>query len=154
MASQQNSWHGDVDSTITFTDFRFQNLTGQCLTQGKIYTIHGYGVPPETIQDQETGEFKHVCDSTGSAAGVAYTLEHKLKWVTAWSNHRGRPKTASTMILPLDEEIDWEKIKGDHQDSDEHDHDEKFGYTATAMITQNGPAPIMMATLKKDETVV
>ncbi|KAK8583838.1 hypothetical protein V6N13_109230 [Hibiscus sabdariffa] len=103
--------------------------------------------PPETIQDEETGEFKHVVDSTGSAAGVAYTLEHKLKWVTAWVNNRGQPKKASTVILPLDEEIDWEKIKGDQV---EHSHDDKFGYSAVAIISQNGTAPIMMATLKKE----
>ncbi|KAK8490461.1 hypothetical protein V6N11_010288 [Hibiscus sabdariffa] len=148
MASQQNSSQDDVDSSIMFTECRFQNHAGQCLTHGRIYSIHGHGIPPETIQDRETGEFKHVADSTGSAAGVAYTLEHKLKWVTAWVNNRGKPNTASTVILPLDEEIDWEKIKGD--DHLEHGHDEKFGYSAAAIISQNGNAPIMMATLKKD----
>lgn len=96
---QQNCPHTDVDIPVVYTECLFQNQAGQCLTPYKAFNILGHGDPPKTIQDQETGEFKHFPDSDGLVGVAEYILEHMLKWVVAWSNIPGKPDKVSTFIL-------------------------------------------------------
>ena len=90
-----------------------QNHAGQdqYVTLDSQNSFHGYGDPPKSIQDQQSGNFKHHADSKGSIGGVAYLLETKLKWIIAWSNAEEEPNKVYTQILNDTEAIDWAQIK-------------------------------------------
>ncbi|KAK5832917.1 uncharacterized protein LOC128292762 [Gossypium arboreum] len=146
---EQNCSHTDADIPIVYTECLFQNQAGQCLTLYKAFNIHGHGDPQKTIQDKETGEFKHFPDSEGLVGVVEYILEHKLKWVVAWSNIPGKPDKVYTQILEMKEGIDLVKIKFQLDFSGNQSCANKLGYSAEAIINSHTDIkPTMKATLK------
>ncbi|KAK6228612.1 hypothetical protein SCA6_000952 [Theobroma cacao] len=126
-----------------YTQCQLQNHAGkkQYVTLDSGNDWHGSGSPPKTIQDQESGEFKHNADSTGSIGGVAY--------VVAWSNKEQQPNQVYTQILKGSDEVDWQQIK-DNLDQSSHQSSDlgKLGYSSEAVIDKNNPAPSLKATFR------
>ncbi|EOY19736.1 Uncharacterized protein TCM_045043 [Theobroma cacao] len=113
-----------------YTQCQLQNHAGkkQYETMDSGNDWHGSGSPPKTIQDQESGEFKHNADSTGSIGGVAYVY---------------------TQILKGSDEVDWQQIK-DNLDQSSHQSSDlgKLGYSSEVVIDKNNPPPSLKATLR------